>query len=114
MTKKIILGLVLIGIILTSLSCWSVDAPIYSISRETTLNGRFLLGSGFVNDEATYFLYAQWDDGIKLLQIPARKAIIVETDGVPHIKGSHDKYGYWYSASIYVPRGTIIREFQLR
>ena len=100
--------------------------PIVSIEKDSALHGKwFFLGGVYLNDERVYFTYAVMPDGgYRLLKMSATSTIIYEENAVePHVVIKyHSAYNIdqvlrWLAAkhwevNLYVPVGTIIKEFR--
>lgn len=104
--------------------------PLISIEREQSMSGTFFIGSGTVKSDVYYFAYVDTSDGMYLNKYPRYKTYIVEQDGEPKatttmyecsrpvfawLKGM-DKAPKRTRAKkyqLYVPKGTIIRDFKL-
>ena len=116
---------VFIGIVECTLEYKVVEETedfIESLERNSISKGSFVLGFGSVNSTQHYFYYKQHKEGYKLDNIDCDDVYIVETDNKrPQIaydaKVYKDKsYGsseIYDSMKIYVPVGTIKKEFKL-
>jgi len=105
---------------------YTIEVPIISVSRETHIEGSFFLGCGSINGQLYFLTYGKFGDGYTLLKVACHKAIIVEGSVDPHVTlfykyvefterpfnpAKHEK---WVTdAKLYVPAGTITREFRL-
>ena len=99
--------------------------PIVSIEKNTDLHGKFFLGCGSVDSERIYYTYAVMPDGgYRLLTMKAAATTIYETDDVaPHIMIAQNYSRdinwmlmvlgkYWWDIKLWVPEGTIVKEFR--
>lgn len=118
-------------VVLLLVSCYedrTFDLPIVSLERDSELHGKqFFLGGGYVDQERYYFTYAVMPDGgFRMVKVKASVTTIYETDSVsPHIwlnrKADHKisvdsliKYSDQATdCHLWVPIGTIIKEFKL-
>jgi len=102
------------------------EFPIVSIERDLNIEGSFFLGSGSISERMYYFTYAVLlDGGYYLVKIPSGVSIIYETNAIsPRVHVTWNSTvtlnGFsfrdsclWKSVRIYVPLGTIIKEFKL-
>lgn len=92
----------------------TVYEEIYSLDRGTEVSGSFTLGSGSVEENIVYYFYVETDRGFQLKSVSAdyNEIYLIEDDGVtPHLDKIKQKGEYPYYA-IYVPEGTIVRQFQ--
>lgn len=72
---------------------------IYSINDNINVNGRFVLGTGYIESKNYYYFYINTDKGLKAEKIEANNVYIQETDEVsPRIIYQYHKYIYpeWY------------------
>lgn len=101
-----------------------------SISDQSTVEGRkYFLGSGWVNEEMTFFSYYQDNEGYKVHKSNAKNSIVRYTDGEPKIE-THYKlpmkqkwymyFGFDLSCGCnnekhiyYVPEGSIQSNYNL-
>ena len=92
----------------------TVYEKIYSLDRGTEVSGGFTLGSGSVEENIVYYFYVETDRGFQLKSVSAgyEEIYLDEDDMVtPHIDKIKTKgEGPYYV--IYVPEGTIVRQFQ--
>ena len=114
------------------------EAKIYSICAVDSISGSFFLGSGYISSDRYYYFYIEQEGGLVLCKSNASDAIIYETDLLtPKIAISCENFalGINYtveefvsrnikynlddseihvkSIKLYVPKGTIIKEFKL-
>ena len=102
------------------------DWYIESLGNDKSLNGSFFLGSGSVNEIDYYYFYVNTTDGLSRLRRRVSKTYIIETDDrKPELVIIYDHYDdddkFWTVADdtelhyrLYVPKGTIIRDFSVR
>jgi len=108
--------------------CKTIDPPRYeesypiaSLSDRTITEASFFLGSGHINERPYYFFYQQdTEGGFHIEYVPADKTIIYEDSLQPRISKFNPTWRAYlisldYSTlfKIYVPQGTIIRDFTL-
>lgn len=100
--------------------------PIISLDDGKSLEGSFALGTGTINDVSYYIMYAQDESGrIFQTRRKTRASYIIETEEYIN-KGQLERVIYDKSCvplwcfpeqtseyNIYVPKGTIVRNFQL-
>ena len=87
---------------------------IMSISRGSSVEGHFALGSGTVEEKSYYFYYYETEKGIKLGKVPADNTYIVETDKfVPSIYEIKEANTFFTYNSLYVPIGTVMTVYSL-
>jgi len=92
---------------------WELEA----INMGEEIQGRFFLGSGYVNGEATYTYYYHSDGGLRVGEVNADEVLVVQTDeGNPRIEQTAERVPFWidftrseqdYQTTIYVPEGSI-------
>lgn len=96
---------------------------IVSIQDDTAINARFSLGSGYIDEELQYYFYRVVGDSYRSGHVSQDNTYIHETNDVmPSVLSCHrilranwwhwDRLGHW-RYDIYVPPGTIIKEFNL-
>ena len=114
---SVILVLTIIGIINYPIyqapsSTHVVD--IMSISRGSSVEGHFALGSGTIEEESYYFYYYETERGIKLGKVPADNTYIIETDEfVPSIYEVKEANTFFTYNNLYVPIGTVMTVYSL-
>ena len=87
---------------------------IMSISRGSSVEGHFVLGTGAIEETNYYFYYYETDKGIKLGKIPADKTYIIETDKfVPSIYEITEANTILTYNTLYVPIGTVMTVYRL-
>lgn len=91
-----------------------VYEEIVSIEQNDGLSGAFVLGTGSVDEETEYYIYAKTDRGLVLYKLAAGESTyIVESDEVvPHVSLVKEKWAGPYYI-IYVPTGTITKEYKI-
>ena len=87
---------------------------ISSVSFGEETGGSFFLGSGSVKERIVYYGFRQYGEGQKLFRIDALSTTVIETDGREPmmerwVRADRERDVY----KLYVPVGTIIREFRL-
>lgn len=87
---------------------------IMSISRGSSVEGHFTLGSGTIEETSYYFYYYETDKGVKLGKIEADNTYIVETDEfIPSIYEVKEANTFSTYNTLYVPFGTIMTVYSL-
>jgi heme/copper-type cytochrome/quinol oxidase subunit 2 len=87
---------------------------IMSISRGSSVEGHFALGSGTIQEESYYFYYYETEKGIKLGKVPADNTYIIETDEfVPSIYEIKEANTFFTYNNLYVPVGTVMTVYSL-
>lgn len=100
---------------------------IYSLGNESEISGDFFLGTGDISSTQYYFFYVNYTKGMFREKIPAHKSYIIEGDYdrpyVSRIMRKYDDQDRFFKIfddveadhyKIYVPHGTIIRDFRVR
>jgi len=102
------------------------DWYIESLGNDKYLSGSFFLGSGTINEIDYYYFYVNTTNGYSRLKRPISETYIIETDNrKPELTIVYDHYDntdkFWTVAEdtklyykLYVPKGTIIRDFRVR
>lgn len=86
---------------------------IVSIEQNSETSGSFVLGTGTVDNNIVYYMYAKTDKGLILYDISASNnhVYIVETDEItPHVEIVKEKWKKEYYV-IYVPENTVRKQF---
>lgn len=87
---------------------------IMSISRGSSVEGHFALGSGTIEEESYYFYYYETEKGIKLGKVPADNTYIIETaEFVPSIYEVKEANTFFTYNNLYVPIGTVMTVYSL-
>lgn len=87
---------------------------IMSISRGSSVEGHFALGSGTIEEESYYFYYYETEKGIKLGKVPADNTYIIETNEfVPSIYEIKEANTFSTYNNLYVPIGTVMTVYSL-
>ena len=87
---------------------------IMSISRGSSVEGHFTLGSGTIEEKSYYFYYYETEKGIKLGKVPADNTYIIETDKfVPSIYEIKEANTFFTYNNLYVPIGTVMTVYSL-
>lgn len=60
--------------------------PIYSVEDVNSINGKFVIGTGSVDQDIVYYYYVQEKEGFKLEHINSNDAYVVESDRKPAIE----------------------------
>jgi|TARA_R110000850_G_C9969713_1_gene465092 hypothetical protein len=103
------------------------DWYIHSLGNDKYMKGDFFLGSGTIEDTDYYFFYVRTQKGMSRIKRRVNDCYIIETDsrrpeivGLRTVYDDEDKFfKVWFDDSIleykiYVPKGTIIRDFKVR
>lgn len=98
-----------------------------SLGNNTSISGDFFLGSGSIEEKEYYFFYVNTVKGMRKMKLPIDKTYIIETDdrrpeAVEIQEWVDDKdlffkdlIGYTTDHyKLYVPKGTVIRDFKVR
>lgn len=99
---------------------------IESLGNDKYMEGYFFLGNGYVMEKDYYFFYVNTSNGYQRLKIPVESTYLIETDErrpeyVQIYRDYNDDKSFWkvfpdcekYN-KLYVPKGTIIRDFKVR
>lgn len=87
---------------------------IMSISRNSSVEGSFALGTGTIEEESYYFYYYKTDKGIKLGKIVADNTYIIETNEItPSIYEIKEANTFSTYTNLYVPVGTVMTVYSL-
>lgn len=95
-------------------------SPIYSAEFTDTIQGRFVLGGGYITTEPYYAYYTGGQfSGYLLEKVPAEASrIFMDEENAPYIIEMHmhneltgSNYDYHYE--IHVPKGTIVPRYDL-
>ena len=105
------------------------STPIYSLQDNALTSGHFFLGGGSINEKPVYSYYIKGEYGYKLGYTNAEIVEIIESNSTPRVEISRKfdpTHKPWYKTMIwfintggdtkriiYVPKGTIIRNFNL-
>lgn len=105
---------------------WKVEKTqnIISIEDGSTISGQFFLGSGTIKDQLCFTFYRETENGFVFDKVSSSGTVIKETDGVPRIEWRRQRRVAPFYKSfvlfppdreviIYVPKGSIIRNFNL-
>jgi hypothetical protein len=102
--------------------------PLVALQDTVSVQGRFFLGSGSINGELVYVYYYETEDGgIRSGYVSANRSVVYEEDRADALVVTYEEYlepspfrlisGYNGASSrtykIYVPKGTVVRSFQL-
>lgn len=105
------------------------STPIYSLQDNSITSGQFFLGGGSINEKPVYSYYIKGEYGYKLTYTPVEIVEIIESNTTPRLEVSRKfdpNHRPWYKTMIwfintggdtkrviYVPKGTIITNFNL-
>lgn len=85
---------------------------IVSLEKNDSLEGHFVLGTGYIESDKVYYYYTITDRGYKLESSSYKYTYLEETNdkepSVYHCKDKGEDYSYFI---IYCPEGTIVKEF---
>ena len=122
----ILLGLVGLLIIPTETTTIS-EAPIYSLADQTQYNGRFVLGSGYIDSDICIYYVAETDEGKKIMDSEREYTTIIESDSqTPTATVTGERYRWnwlnWIAidlnesadeTTLVVPTNTITTEYNI-
>lgn len=122
----ILLGLVGLLIIPTETTSIS-ETPIYSLADQAQYNGRFVLGSGYINSDLCIYYVAETDSGKKIMDAEREYTTIVESDSqIPTATVTGERYKWswlnWIAIDLHdftdettlvVPTNTITTEYNI-
>lgn len=85
---------------------------IVSIEKNSDVEGRFALGSGYIGSDKVYYFYTVTNVGYKLESASYKYTYLVEDSSVtPHVQHIKEAKSYSSYYVIYCPEGTIVKEF---
>ena len=122
----ILLGLIGLLIIPTKTTTIS-ETPIYSLADQTQYNGRFVLGSGYIDSDLCIYYVAETDSGKKIMDSEREYTTIVESDvQAPSATVTGERYKWhwlnWVAIDLHdfadettlvVPTNTITTEYNI-
>lgn len=122
----ILLGLVGLMIIPTETTTIS-ETPIYSLADQTQYNGRFVLGSGYIDSDLCIYYVAETNSGKKIMDAEREYTTIVESDAqAPTATVTGERYKWhwlnWVAIDLHdfvdettlvVPTNTITTEYNI-
>lgn len=122
----LLLGLIGLFIIPTETTTIS-EAPIYSLTDQTQYNGRFVLGSGYIDSDLCIYYVAETDDGKKIMDSEREHTTIIESDSqTPTAIVTGERYRWnwlnWIAIDLHdfvdettlvVPTNTITTEYNI-
>lgn len=122
----ILLGLVGLLIIPAETTTIS-ETPIYSLADQTQYNGRFVLGSGYIDSDLCIYYVAEIDSGKKIMDSEREYTTIVESDSqTPTATVTGERYKWhwlnWIAIDLHdfadettliVPTNTITTEYNI-
>ena len=122
----ILLGLVGLLIIPTEITTIS-ETPIYSLTDQTQYNGRFVLGSGYIDSDLCIYYVAETDNGKKIMDSEREYTTIIESDSqTPIATVTGERYRWnglnWIAIDLHdfvdettlvVPTNTITTEYNI-
>jgi hypothetical protein len=101
------------------------DNYIISLKDTMFVNGRFALGSGYIDEKPAFIYYQVVNNGYQLKSVPADQTIVIEDENdKPYIKetlsvnyarlsGMRSVNSYKTKYEIHVPKDTIVKNFNL-
>lgn len=100
------------------------DKEIIALKDDGNADGRFFLGSGYINNDMVFYYVTNEHGTYKISRIKAGDATIIYSEDSPRIeKYSAEKFVHWwyyifaipvsYYTQIYVPEGTIQYGFNI-
>lgn len=122
----ILLGLIGLLIIPTETMTIS-ETPIYSLEDQTQYNGRFVLGSGYIDSDLCIYYVAETDSGKKIMDAEREYTTIIESDTetpIATVTGERYKWHWlnWIAIDLHdfvdettlvVPTNTITTEYNI-
>jgi len=122
----ILLGLVGLLIIPTETTTIS-ETPIYSLADQTQYNGRFVLGSGYIDSDLCIYYVAETDVGKKIMDSEREYTTIIESDSqtpIATVTGERYRWNWlnWIAIDLHdfvdettlvVPTNTITTEYNI-
>ncbi len=99
---------------------------IHSLGNDKYLNGDFMLGTGTISETDYYFFYVKTVRGMSRIKVRVYDTYLIETDSrrpeyVEVVQKYDDEGRFWKVIcddklfnKLYVPTGTIVREFSVR
>ena len=122
----ILLGLVGLLIIPTEITTIS-ETPIYSLTDQTQYNGRFVLGSGYIDSDLCIYYVAETDNGKKIMDSEREYTTIIESDSqtpIATVTGERYRWNWlnWIAIDLHdfvdettlvVPTNTITTEYNI-
>ena len=122
----ILLGLVGLLIIPTEITTIS-ETPIYSLTDQTQYNGRFVLGSGYIDSDLCIYYVAETDNGKKIMDSEREYKTIIESDSqtpIATVTGERYRWNWlnWIAIDLHdfvdettlvVPTNTITTEYNI-
>ena len=108
--------LLVIGLlVLVSCSVDKGSVELFSIDRGSSVVGSFVLGTGSLSGRMYFFGWIKEGEGFKLASYERRYSTVYEVESNFRVHTYYDfssgRGRYMYH--IYVPKGTILREFKL-
>jgi len=86
---------------------------IHSIERELVTSGSFFLGSGSVNGKMYFFMWRDWNGGLKFVRLPHDISTIYEDENNHPYVEVYEHWNLGQKYKIHVPQNTILKEFRL-
>ena len=89
---------------------------IYSIRQDPGASGSFVLGNGSIDTYMYYFMYIKTEYGFEIKKITTenQRVYVVETNDIkPQVCRKKDRWSLSDYIIIYVPEGTIVKNFIL-
>lgn len=85
---------------------------IVSLERDYSVEGRFCLGSGYIEGSQYYYFYTETSRGLHLEKLSHEYTFLVETDEyTPSVYDWKESNCWKHYFTIYCPVGTIVKEF---
>jgi heme/copper-type cytochrome/quinol oxidase subunit 2 len=96
---------------------WTTIQPIASLNDDSSISGRFMLGSGSIDEDPVYVYYSvEQDGGMMLRTLKADNAKIYEDSNEPYLKVFNTQmvFGNVYQKyEFHVPNDTVVRYYNL-
>ena len=85
---------------------------IVSLERDSSVEGRFCLGSGYIEGSQYYYFYTETSKGLHLEKLSHEYTFLVETDEyTPSVYDWKESNCWNHYFTIYCPVGTVVKEF---
>ena len=85
---------------------------IVSLERDSSVEGRFCLGSGYVEGHQYYYFHIETQKGLHLEKLSHEYTFLVETDEyTPSVYDWKEPNCWEHYFTIYCPVGTVMKEF---
>jgi uncharacterized membrane protein len=99
------------------------DTKIYALQDDVLEQGRFFLGSGYIDSRLKYFYVEDTEIGYVIRNVNADNTYIQYTDGEYHMETQSYKFNHWLPKLIaipfsarqifYIPEGSIVQNYTI-